>query len=128
MPKVIKALLATILLLFHCYINAFKHEETIITWGNITVRSPERVLLALGHGSVSAGRVLGILGPSGSGKSTFLNILAQNWKSGGILTKESDMYTLLDADDVGFVYQDDSFFGMLTVSETLFLARCVFKT
>lgn len=118
-------LLLTSLLLSTLYkiqARTFQHEETIIAWGNVTVYSPERLILGMGPGSIAAGRVLGVLGSSGSGKSTFLNILAQNWKSGGILVKESDMSSLLSKDDIGFVHQDDSFFGMLTVSETLHLA------
>ena len=63
----------------------------------------------------------GILGPSGSGKSTLLNIFGNKIRSRGSLRVESDICSLknrfpFQKSDVAIIYQQDSFFPMLTVS------------
>ena len=91
----------------------------------------------IGPGSVQSGRLMGILGPSGSGKSTFLNVIARRRGSSGtgalnvhanIVTQEKKTHGLenrgtLEPREVAFVHQEDLFFDMLSVKETLELSH-----
>ena len=85
------------------------------------------------HGKIHSGRLLGILGPSGSGKSTLLNILSGRLRTTSTYSKylsngmsvTSDLSPHLEGHDVAFIYQDDAFFSMLSVSETLTLAAAL---
>ena len=128
-------------------------EEVSIGWNKIKVSYGNREILSLPQGSVRNGRVLGILGPSGSGKSTLLNVLGRRLKNGihkdllkSHLQIEEDVHMIyrhpeisnsedstniennyesipMKSSDVAFIHQDDSFFGMLSVEETLILAK-----
>lgn len=98
------------------------------TWSNLHVAHNDKVIIDIQAGDCSTGRLLGILGPSGSGKSTFLKSIAQ--KLAGNLKVKGDIYinntsgslSVLSNTDVAFVHQEDNFFNMLTVEETLRLA------
>lgn len=104
-----------------------------LEWTNFRIYNKERVIIEMAGNAAQPGRLLGILGPSGSGKSTFLRAIASRSRKN--LRKEGNIYyvketgekTKLGKHEVAFVHQDDSFFGMLTVQETLKLAlelRC----
>ena len=74
-------------------------------------------------GKLKPSRLVGLLGPSGSGKSTFLSVLSgkiKNKKSGYIC--QTDIHRKDNDLGVAFIHQDDHFFSMLSVEETLHLA------
>lgn len=124
-------------LLFHTFVLTFflcvSCESPMITFSEIKVRIKENngrykdVLVIEHHGEVKSGRLLGILGPSGAGKSTLLNILSGRMKQSSTyataLASESlvssDIYPALRGEEIAFIHQDDSFFSMLSVMETL---------
>lgn len=71
------------------------------------------------------GRLLGVLGPSGSGKTTLLHAIAgavpsstRVWLEGA----SSEGAPIVGDGSVALLKQDDGFFGMLTVRETLAVA------
>eukprot|EP01041_Mallomonas_annulata_P012879 gene12879-27163_t len=104
---------------------------TSLLWGNITVAYKDRKILSLGPGLVESGRLLAVMGPSGCGKSTFLHSLAGRIGLTRNLKIVSDVQTagnngkILEQNDIGFVNQLDSHFGMLTVRETLLLSSAL---
>lgn len=79
-------------------------------------------------GSAKAGRLLAIMGPSGAGKTSLLNALAQQvpfskrlefhgeLRIGGVATGDASQVSQ------AYVQQDDLFYSMLTVRETLKMA------
>ena len=107
-----------------------------ISWSNLTVSIREngghyRSILKMDYpATVEPGRLLGIIGPSGAGKSTFLNVLSGRMRQSSMFAKAlaseslivSDLYPTFTGRDVAFIHQDDSFFTMLSVVETLALA------
>ena len=103
-------------------IDKLRHatDSTLMAWSNVEISLDSRLLLRLGNGDVKKKHLLGVIGPSGSGKSTFLNVLAGRLKDSR-LKVTSDISCLQD-NEISFVYQDDSFFSMITVEETLLLA------
>lgn len=109
---------------------ASKHghgDGLTLKWTDINVKHGDKHIVHIKAGEVKSGRLLGILGPSGSGKSTFLRTLAArtnaNLKvSSEVFIQKRKQLAMLDKDEIAFVHQDDSFFGMLTVLETLQLA------
>lgn len=82
-------------------------------------------------GAARAGRVTAIMGPSGSGKTTLLNVLAGQLAAGKGITVTGRVQAVVPGGRGGaappppriaFVGQQDTFFSMLTVRETLTLA------
>ena len=96
-------------------------QQALLHWSNVDISLDSRSILRMGNGYLESGRLLGVLGPSGSGKSTFLNVLAGRLKESSRLKISMNM-TCLQQNEIAYVYQDDSFFSMITVEETLFLA------
>ena len=103
-------------------------------WENLSVRDvKEKFLLRTFNGHVENGQVCGILGSSGAGKSTLLSSLGGTISSSSGLqvngesfyydkeknTKES---LKVQGGHVAWMQQNDNFFDMLTVLETLQLA------
>lgn len=88
-------------------------------------------ILSLPRGAIRTGRLTAVMGPSGSGKSTFLNIISERFHNSSSLTSYSDVQHRNDLmsgaefskRSIAFIHQDDAFFSMLTVNETLELAR-----
>lgn len=74
-------------------------------------------------GAVQSGQLLAIMGASGAGKSTFLDILAKKTKRGSVSGQVLVNGRTLTADKyrkiVGFVDQEDTLMGTLTVYETV---------
>lgn len=74
-------------------------------------------------GSVAPGQVMAVIGASGAGKSTFLDLLARKRKagsiSGDILVNGSVVSEQEYRRVVGFVDQEDTLMGTLTVYETI---------
>lgn len=107
-----------------------------ISWSNLTVSIREngghyRSILKMDYpATMEPGRLLGIIGPSGAGKSTFLNVISGRMRQSSMFAKAlaseslivSDLYPTFTGRDVAFIHQDDSFFTMLSVVETLALA------
>ena len=109
--------------------------QALLKWTFLSVRVKNRTLLRIKHGRVFKNRILAVLGPSGSGKTTFLHAISNRLPS-----TEHDIVEVedssgldddrvevikergLDQSDVAVVYQQDSFFSMLTVLETITLA------
>jgi len=122
-------LLGLSLLLCYLFIGrSISEDDVFVSWSKVFVllNSNQRPILQLGSpGQLFKGRITAVLGPSGAGKSTFLSLLAGRISSsssamaGGPLRVMSDISPQWSGSDVAFVYQDDSFFSMLTVLETL---------
>mmetsp|Transcript_7840 Transcript_7840/g.12986 ORF Transcript_7840/g.12986 Transcript_7840/m.12986 type:complete len:578 (-) Transcript_7840:1018-2751(-) len=96
-----------------------------LAWSNLRVSIGSRNIIDIIPGSAPAGRLLGILGPSGCGKTTFLRtVSSKTIPTEGSLhyRDDSSALTPLEKRHIAFVHQDDSFFPMLTVRETLDLA------
>ncbi|KAF5342525.1 hypothetical protein D9611_002045 [Ephemerocybe angulata] len=101
------------------------HVPTSLYFSNITYAlNPERTLLHGISGRVKSGQVMAIMGASGAGKSTLLDILARKRKKGVVV----DGVVLVNGRDVadaefrkvmGFVDQEDTLMGTLTVYETV---------
>jgi len=122
-------LLGQSLLLYFFMIGSSSSEEDVfVSWSRVFVslNANQRPILQIGSpGQLFKGRITAVLGPSGAGKSTFLSLLAGRISSSssamtaGPLRVISDISPQWSGSDVAFVYQDDSFFSMLTVLETL---------
>ena len=96
----------------------------LLSWTFIDVRLKKdgRPILQLHFpGSIKKGRLTGLIGPSGCGKSTLLSLLAGRLSGSllGPLLIKADVTPTLSGPDVAFLHQDDAFFSMLTVTETL---------
>eukprot|EP01039_Chlorochromonas_danica_P009923 gene9922-10973_t len=108
--------------------NLTTNGQRQLFWSKLRVTKGKNVLIEVPAGEISSGRLLGILGPSGSGKSTFLRTVGSRLSSGlkvsgSISVREgSERKRTIEEDEIAFVHQDDSFFAMLTVRETLTLA------
>jgi len=111
--------------------SACKWSEIIVSRTKSSSKEDTRKkILSIGPGKIDPGRLLCIIGPSGAGKSTFLNVVALRFQNSSVLNLRSDLVhrsrlnnVQFTKADVAFVQQDDAFFSMLTVNETLQLAR-----
>ena len=87
-----------------------------------TLSSGRRVLDGV-SGAVQPGEVMAVLGASGAGKSTFLDILARKSKrgtvGGQVLVNGRKIQNAEYRRVVGFVDQEDTLMGTLTVYETV---------
>ncbi len=115
-----------------------KTELYYLDWTSLKVSTGNKKVIDFTPGRVASGRVLGIIGPSGSGKSTFLRTLSDRLPGSLFLQGKVEVKSILSEEDgtvaetvrsrklsreeVAYVHQDDNFFGMLTVRETLKLA------
>ncbi|KEP65848.1 UNVERIFIED_CONTAM: ATP-binding cassette G family transporter ABCG77 [Hammondia hammondi] len=81
---------------------------------------PRQILFGL-SGYFAPGEIVGILGPSGAGKSTFLSVLCGRLKKGvgGLIEVNGEPAPARMKKIVGYVMQQEYFFGNLTVEETL---------
>lgn len=99
------------------------HQPASLQFENIGYTIGSKSLLSGVSGAVQPGQVMAIMGASGAGKSTFLDILARKSKRGTVSGEikvnghvmESSSYRRL----VGFVDQEDTLMGTLTVYETV---------
>lgn len=100
------------------------HIPTALQFSDLTYTLPNgrRVLDAI-SGAAQPGEIMAVIGASGAGKSTFLDLLARKRKQGSVTgeilvngRKVSDTeYRRV----VGFVDQEDTLMGTLTVYETV---------
>lgn len=97
--------------------------EIALTFADINYTVSGKPILSNISGYVEPGQMLAIMGPSGAGKSSLLDILSKKHKRGvtsgrilinGMLPTRRQFKRL-----TGFVDQDDSLMGTLTVRETL---------
>ncbi|GAA5979551.1 hypothetical protein JCM5350_004931 [Sporobolomyces pararoseus] len=100
------------------------HIPTALQFSDIsyTLSSGRRVLEGV-SGAVQPGEVMAVLGASGAGKSTFLDILARKSKRGSVggqvLVNGRKVSSTEYRRVVGFVDQEDTLMGTLTVYETV---------
>ena len=103
-------------------------------WNNLSVRTADGIFLLNNFcGKVENGHVCGILGPSGAGKSTALSALGGTISSSSGLEVDGQVFSYdkdvqskktlrLQGGRVAWMQQEDNFFDMLSVQETLELA------
>ena len=106
---------------------------SLVSWSKIKVshQKQNRTLLNMQYkAELKQGRLAAIIGPSGAGKSTLLNLLSGKLKKTSFVTTNglqvsADIFPIIDGANVAYIHQDDSFFSMLTVKETLELAAAL---
>ncbi|KAK4699026.1 ATP-binding cassette, subfamily G (WHITE), member 2, partial [Phenoliferia sp. Uapishka_3] len=100
------------------------HIPTALQFSNLSYTLPNgRLVLDSITGSVQPGEIMAVIGASGAGKSTFLDLLARKSKkgsiSGEILVNGKQVSDAEYRRVVGFVDQEDTLMGTLTVYETV---------
>ncbi|KAI8064852.1 P-loop containing nucleoside triphosphate hydrolase protein [Gilbertella persicaria] len=97
--------------------------EVTLTFADISYTVNGKSILSNINGFVDPGHMLAVMGPSGAGKSSLLDILSRKHKrgisSGTILINGKSPTKKQFKRMTGFVDQDDSLMGTLTVRETL---------
>ncbi len=100
---------------------AAAEEANPFSW-HVSVRLDGQPIVTGVFVTARPGRLLGILGPSGAGKTTVLHALAGALPGSRRIRMDGSMsegVPTIDDGSVVLMRQDDSFFGMLTVRETL---------
>lgn len=101
-------------------------KEVYLTFDDVCYTVSGKHVLKNLCGYVEPGQLLAIMGPSGAGKSSLLDILARKHKRGvtsgrimvnGVVPNRRDFKQI-----TGYVDQEDSLMGTLTVRETLMYA------
>jgi hypothetical protein len=99
------------------------HVPASLYFSNVSYALGERQILDSISGCVKPGQVMAIMGASGAGKSTFLDILARKAKrgvvSGTTRVNGREVGSAEFKEVVGFVDQEDTLMGTLTVYETV---------
>lgn len=97
-----------------------------LRWSQLSVTHNKKPLLTDSAVDAHRGRLMGVLGPSGAGKTTLLLALSGMTPYHGRkkLTGVCEQ-GILDPAHVAMLSQTESFFGMLTVRETLALAAAL---
>lgn len=97
--------------------------EVALTFSDVSYTVGGKSILSNISGYVEPGQMLAVMGPSGAGKSSLLDILSRKHKrgvtSGNILVNGMQPTRRQFKRMSGFVDQDDSLMGTLTVRETL---------
>lgn len=103
--------------------DTLNSAEISMTFSDISYIVAGKPILTNISGYVEPGQMLAVMGPSGAGKSSLLDILAKKHKrgvtSGRILINGMSPTRQQFKRITGFVDQDDSLMGTLTVRETL---------
>ena len=118
--------------------NAEEIERSGLSWNDLSVKTSnskhDHYLLHPTSGFIENGQVCGVLGPSGSGKTTFLSSLSGTIHNsnnrltvgGQVLyhnTEQNITYPInIQGGQIAWLSQQDAFFNMLTVRETLEMA------
>ncbi|KAI9492910.1 P-loop containing nucleoside triphosphate hydrolase protein [Zychaea mexicana] len=101
-------------------------KEVLLTFDDICYTVGGKNVLSGISGYVEPGELLAVMGPSGAGKSSLLDILARKHKrgvaSGSIMVNGVVPTRRRFKQLSGFVDQDDTLMGTLTVRETLMYA------
>ncbi|KAL8286472.1 hypothetical protein RQP46_004489 [Phenoliferia psychrophenolica] len=100
------------------------HIPTALQFSDLSYTLPNgRLVLDSITGSVLPGEIMAVIGASGAGKSTFLDLLAKKSKKGTtqgeILVNGKQVGDAEYRRVVGFVDQEDTLMGTLTVYETV---------
>lgn len=99
------------------------NTEVALTFSDISYTVAGKAILQNISGYVEPGQICGVMGPSGAGKSSLLDILSRKHKrgitSGKIMINGMQPTRRQFKRLTGFVDQDDSLMGTLTVRETL---------
>ena len=99
------------------------HVPASLHFSNISYTLGGRTILEDVSGCARPGQLLAIMGASGAGKSTFLDILARKSKRGAVSGTTLVNGREVDDEDFkkvsGFVDQEDTLMGTLTVYETV---------
>lgn len=100
------------------------HIPTALQFSDLSYTLPNgQVVLDSISGAVKPGEIMAVLGASGAGKSTFLDLLARKSKKGDIggdiLVNGQKVEDAEYRRVVGFVDQEDTLMGTLTVYETV---------
>ncbi|KAI8990981.1 hypothetical protein BDF20DRAFT_811457 [Mycotypha africana] len=100
--------------------------KVALTFSEIHYSVSGKPILSNVNGYIEPGQMLALIGPSGAGKSSLLDILARKHKrgmiSGQVLINNTFPTRKQFKKMTGFVDQDDSLMGTLTVRETLMYA------
>lgn len=104
-------------------LNYSSSAEVALTFADVSYTISGKSILSDISGYVEPGKMLAVMGPSGAGKSSLLDILSRKHKrgvtSGKILINGVSPTRRQFKRMTGFVDQDDSLMGTLTVRETL---------
>lgn len=100
------------------------HIPAALQFSNLSYTLPNgRLVLDSISGAVEPGQIMAVIGASGAGKSTFLDLLARKAKTGDvtgdILVNGKRVGDAEYRRVVGFVDQEDTLMGTLTVYETV---------
>ncbi|KAI8369430.1 uncharacterized protein BYT42DRAFT_110213 [Radiomyces spectabilis] len=102
------------------------HKQVFLTFDDVCYSVAGRDILSGLSGYVEPGQMLAIMGPSGAGKSSLLDILSRKHKRGVTSGRIQINGHVPDRRQfkrmTGFVDQDDTLMGTLTVRETLMYA------
>jgi ABC-type multidrug transport system ATPase subunit len=103
--------------------NYSTSTEVSLTFADVNYTVSGKSILSNVNGYVEPGQMLAVMGPSGAGKSSLLDILSRKHKrgiaTGSILINGASPTRRQFKRLTGFVDQDDSLMGTLTVRETL---------
>ncbi|KAF7729016.1 hypothetical protein EC973_005047 [Apophysomyces ossiformis] len=101
-------------------------KEVFLTFDDICYTVGGKTVLSGVTGYVEPGQLLAVMGPSGAGKSSLLDILSRKHKRGVTSGRTMINGSVPDRRQfkqmTGFVDQDDTLMGTLTVRETLMYA------
>ncbi|CAN1158292.1 ABC transporter G family member 15 [Linum perenne] len=109
-------------------------EATYLVWEDLTVvlpnfgDGPTRRLLYRLNGYAEPGRIKAVMGPSGSGKTTLLDALAGRLPGNVVMTGNillNGKKKRLNYGGVGYVRQENTLLGTLTVRETITYSVCL---
>ncbi|ORY79351.1 hypothetical protein BCR35DRAFT_291656 [Leucosporidium creatinivorum] len=100
------------------------HIPTALQFSDLSYTLPNgRLVLDSISGAVEPGQIMAVIGASGAGKSTFLDLLARKSKTGSVTGDILVNGKKVDNSEyrrvVGFVDQEDTLMGTLTVYETV---------
>ncbi|ESK86895.1 abc transporter [Moniliophthora roreri MCA 2997] len=99
------------------------HVPASLHFSDISYTLGNKTILSGVQGSVKPGQVMAIMGASGAGKSTLLDILARKNKRGNVqgttLVNGREVKDEEFREVTGFVDQEDTLMGTLTVYETV---------
>ncbi|KAI8372254.1 P-loop containing nucleoside triphosphate hydrolase protein [Choanephora cucurbitarum] len=104
-------------------LDSAQSTQVSLTFSNISYNVNGKQILSDIHGYLEPGQMMAVMGPSGAGKSSLLDILSRKHKrgiiSGNIWINNTQPTKREFKKITGFVDQDDSLMGTLTVRETL---------
>ncbi|KAI8387421.1 hypothetical protein BD560DRAFT_382445 [Blakeslea trispora] len=105
------------------FLDSTQSAQVSLTFSDISYNVNGKQVLSDIHGYLEPGQMMAVMGPSGAGKSSLLDILSRKHKrgiiSGNMWINNAQPTKRQFKKLAGFVDQDDSLMGTLTVRETL---------